>query len=398
MKSIWLKVVLPISMLFTCRMLGLFLLIPVFSLYAPHLKGATPALIGLALGAYGLSQGLLQMPFGMLSDRYGRKPIILIGLLLFAAGSALGACTDSMLGVLIARTLQGMGAIGSVLMALLADLTPASKRTGAMALIGGSIGLSFNLALVISPPVAAQHGLSGIFMITLGLIAVCLLLLKTVIPTPKKLADATPLSHKTRLLHVLRDDGLKRLNWGIFYQHAILTAMFFILPLKLQAATEAGHLQTTWHFYLITLLIAFIAAIPLILLAERRGKSKEVFLTAVSLTGLSQLVLMQTTLAWSSFCLIIFIYFLAFNALEAMLPSLVSKQASPEYKGTAMGVYSSSQFLGIFAGGSLAGTLYAHYGDMGIFAMNACFAALWLGRAATTQRKGLGKLERDIVV
>ncbi len=386
MKSIWTKIILPISALYACRMLGLFLLIPVFTLYAPHLKGASPALIGIALGAYGLSQGLLQIPFGMLSDRYGRKPIITLGLLLFALGSIIGMLTDSMFGMIIARSLQGMGAIGSVLMALLADLTPESKRTAAMAVIGGSIGLSFNLALVISPPLAHHHGLSGLFVITLGLICICLFLLKTVIPSPNQTIPTHPISQKKRLMHVLKDASLRPLNFGILYQHAILTAMFFILPLKLQAAITAHTLTTPWHFYCVTLVTAFIAAIPLILLAEKRGKNKLVFSVAIGLTGLSQIMLMQTHLSWHFFCMVIFIYFLAFNALEAMLPSMVSKQASKDYKGTAMGVYSSSQFLGIFAGGSFAGLLYTQYGEMGIFAMNACLSGLWLISTKTNKK------------
>jgi MFS family permease len=383
MKSIWTSTIFPIAILFTCRMLGLFLLIPIFTLYAPTLKGATPALIGLALGAYGLSQGLLQMPFGMLSDRYGRKPIIMLGLVLFALGSALGAATDSMIGVVIARTLQGTGAIGSVLMALLADLTPESKRTPAMAVIGGSIGLSFNLALVISPSLALHSGLSGVFMLTLVLACVSMLLLKLIIPSPPHVAPAHPITYKKRLVHVLKDTQLRQLNLGIFYQHAILTALFFILPIKLQAAVSAEQLSTPWHFYLLTLVIAFLAAIPLILFAEKRGKSRLVFATAVGLTALSQILLLQIHLSWELFCFVIFIYFLAFNALEAMLPSMISKQTTPDYKGTAMGVYSSCQFLGIFAGGSLAGLLYAHYGESGIFILNAGMALLWFGTVLT---------------
>ncbi|MCH9755944.1 MAG: MFS transporter [Gammaproteobacteria bacterium] len=389
MKSIWLRTVCPIAAIFACRMLGLFLLIPVFTLYAPTLKGSTPALIGLALGAYGLSQGILQIPFGMLSDRYGRKPIIMMGLVLFALGSALGAITDSMLGMILARILQGMGAIGSVLMALLADLTPESKRTPAMAIIGGSIGLSFNLALVISPPLALHSGLSGIFIVTLSLACLGLLLLKTVIPTPQKITSTPSIPQKKRLLHVLANPKLRRLNLGIFCQHAILTATFFILPLKLQTAIDTHALKTLWHFYLPTLVIAFLAAIPLILLAERRGKSKLVFSIAIGLTGLSQVILTYTTLSWSLFCVVMFIYFLAFNALEAMLPSLVSKQTTSDYKGTAMGVYSSSQFLGIFVGGSLAGLLYQHYSHAGVFIVNALIAALWLSATTRFKKKGI---------
>jgi MFS family permease len=387
MKSIWLRTVCPIAALFVCRMLGLFLLIPVFALYAPALKGSTPALIGLALGAYGLSQGMLQIPFGMLSDRYGRKPIIMMGLILFALGSALGAVTDSMLGMIVARILQGMGAIGSVLMALLADLTPESKRTPAMAVIGGSIGLSFNIALIISPPLAHHGGLSGIFMLTLALACFGLLLLKTVIPTPQTIPPKNPITQKKRLKHVFRNPALRRLNLGIFCQHVILTATFFILPLKLQAAIDTHALSTPWHFYLLTLVIAFLAAIPLILFAEKRNKSKLVFSIAIGLTSLSQLMLTQAALSWSSFCISMFIYFLAFNALEAMLPSLVSKQTTSDYKGTAMGVYSSCQFLGIFVGGALSGVLYQHYGNTGIFMMNAVIAALWFGTTSTKKKK-----------
>ncbi len=383
----WLRTVFPIAALFACRMLGLFLLIPVFTLYAPALKGSTPALIGLALGAYGLSQGMLQIPFGMLSDRYGRKPIIMMGLILFALGSLLGAVTDSMLGMITARILQGMGAIGSVLIALLADLTPESKRTPAMAIIGGSIGLSFNLALIISQPIAHHNGLSGIFILTLGLACLGLVLLKTAIPTPQKITPKHPITQKKRLKHVLKNSALRRLNLGIFCQHVILTATFFILPLKLKAAIDIQLLSTPWHFYLLTLVIAFIAAIPLILFAEKRNKGPLIFSLAISLTALSQLMLTQASLAWPLFCGIMFLYFLAFNALEAMLPSLVSKQTTSDYKGTAMGVYSSCQFLGIFAGGALSGFLYQHYGNSGVFMMNAVIAALWFSTTISPNKK-----------
>ncbi len=390
MKATWLRPVFPIAALFACRMLGLFLLIPVFTLYAPNLKGSTPALIGLALGAYGLSQGLLQMPFGMLSDRFGRKPIIFLGLSLFILGSALGAVTHSMVGIIIARTLQGMGAIGSVLMALLADLTPESKRTPAMAIIGGSIGLSFNLALIISQPIAHACGLSGIFLVTLVLGCIGLILLKSAIPTPPKLETDIPVSQKKRLAHVLSNSALRRLNLGIFCQHVMLTATFFILPLKLKAAIDTGLLSSSWHFYLLTLIVAFIVAVPVIIMAEKRGKGQLVFSLAIGLTGFSQLLLTQTALSWTGFSLVMFGYFLAFNALEAMLPSLVSKQTTSEYKGTAMGVYSSCQFLGIFVGGSLSGLLYQHYGSVGIFIMNSIIAALWLSTTISPMKIKVG--------
>jgi MFS family permease len=385
--SPWLRIVCPIAAIFACRMLGLFMLIPVFTLYAPTLTGASPVWIGIALGSYGLSQGLLQIPFGMLSDRYGRKPIIILGLILFALGSALGAMTHTITGMIVARILQGMGAIGSVLMALLADLTPESKRTAAMAVIGGSIGLSFNLALVVSPPLAHHAGLSGIFITTLGLAVLGLVLLKVIVPTPQHLPEQSPAPSKKRLRYVLAQPELQRLNLGIFCQHLMFTATFFIIPLKLQAAMEAHHINALWHFYIPTLMLAFIAAVPLIILAEKRGKTKLIFLIAIGLTGLSQALLTQTSLAWPGFCMLMFVYFFAFNALEALLPSLVSKKAGTHHKGTAMGVYSSSQFLGIFAGGALAGILYQHYHGFGIFITNALIATLWLWAATSMKQK-----------
>ncbi|MDF1684004.1 MAG: MFS transporter [Legionellaceae bacterium] len=388
MKSTWLRTVLPIAAIFSCRMLGLFLLIPVFSLYASSLTGATPALIGLALGCYGLSQGLLQIPFGLLSDHYGRKPLIIAGLILLALGSILGATTHSIIGMMIARTMQGMGAIGSVLMALMADLTPESKRTASMAIIGGSIGLSFNLAFIISPPLAQHTGLSGLFMVTVVLACLGLLLIHFVVPKPNKttpVLNTTP--YRMRLSEVFKQTELQRLNLGIFCQHAMLTSTFFVLPLRLNTAMEAHKITALWQFYLPMLVISFLAAVPLIIFAEKRGQTKLVLLVAVGLMGVAQALLAQHALPWVGFCSIMFVYFLAFNALEAMLPSLVSKRTNPNNKGTAMGVYSSSQFIGIFAGGSLAGLLYQHYGNSGVFITNALVAAVWLGVATSMKKK-----------
>jgi len=387
MKSTWLRIALPIAAIFSCRMLGLFLLIPVFSLYASSLTGATPALIGLALGCYGLSQGLLQIPFGLLSDRYGRKPLIVTGLILLALGSILGATTHSIAGMMIARTMQGMGAIGSVLMALMADLTPESKRTASMAIIGGSIGLSFNLAFIISPPLAQHSGLSGLFMVTIVLACLGLVLIHFVVPKPQTMPILNSAPYRTRLYEVFKQTELQRLNIGIFCQHAMLTSTFFVLPLRLNTAMEAQQITALWHFYLPMLVISFLAAVPLILFAEKRGQTKLVLLVAVGLMGMAQALLAQHALPWVEFCSIMFVYFLAFNALEAMLPSLVSKRTNPKNKGTAMGVYSSSQFLGIFAGGSVAGLLYQHYGNSGVCITNALVAAVWLGIATSMKKK-----------
>ncbi|KTD33527.1 transporter, major facilitator family [Legionella nautarum] len=355
------------------------MLIPVFTVFATQLQGATPALIGLALGSYGLSQGILQMPFGMLSDRFGRKPILTIGLLFFIGGSILGALSHSIYTMILARTLQGTGAIGSVLIALLADLTPDEQRTKAMAVIGMTIGLSFSLAMVLSPALTHHYGLAGIFYLTAVLALLGLLLLHTVIPTPTKErfhidSEADSSLFKT----VIRNKHLQRLNAGIFFQHFILTATFYAIPFLLQQQIKDGHLAEQWHFYLPLMIFAFLLMVPFILLAEKKRQMKFVFLLSVFIILVAQFFLALTGQHWLSLCALMFLYFAAFNILEALLPSLVSKQAGPTSKGTAMGVYSSSQFLGIFVGGLAAGLLYQFAGNLGIFFCNAAISLLWL--------------------
>lgn len=378
MKYSWSKTVLPIAALFSFRMLGLFLLIPVFSIYAMDLQGATPQSIGLALGIYGLTQGLFQIPFGMLSDRVGRKPVITLGLLLFAIGSFIGIFTVSINGMLVARTLQGMGAIGSVLIALLADLTPDNQRTKAMAVIGSTIGMSFTMAMVMGPSLAHHYGLGGIFCLTMFLALLGILLLHAVIPTPAKVCLKEDKKINVSLIKsVVFNRRLLTLDLGIFCQHFILTATFFAVPMILKQHMALGHVSAQWHFYLPLMLCSFIAMIPFIFLAERKQCMKAVFLMAVCLMALSQGVLAFSHAKWFMLCLLLFIYFIGFNILEATLPSLVSKEANPSVRGTAMGIYSTGQFLGIFAGGALAGIVYQLFGLEGIFITNMLLGGLW---------------------
>ncbi len=378
MKFSWTNSVFPIAAIFSFRMLGLFMLIPVFTVYAKDYQGATPALIGLALGGYGLSQGLLQIPFGMLSDRFGRKPMICLGLCLFALGSLIGALSESIYGMILARCLQGTGAIGSVLIALLADLTPDHQRTKSMAVIGMTIGLSFSLAMVISPPISRYFGLPGIFYFSVLLAGLGLILLYAVIPNPYQERFHSDSEAKWSLLGaVIRNRHLQRLDLGIFCQHFILTATFFEIPLLLQNYLKQGQLGQQWHFYLPLMLFSFVAMVPFIILAEKKRLMKPMFLLAVSVTCLGQFFLSFVYANWWAFCLLMFVYFVAFNFLEASLPSLISRQAEPGAKGTAMGVYSSCQFLGIFAGGALAGLFYLWTGSQGIFLNNALLALLW---------------------
>ncbi|KTD39898.1 MFS transporter [Legionella parisiensis] len=379
MKHSWFKTVFPIAAIFSFRMLGLFLLIPVFSIYAENLQGASPALVGLALGIYGLAQGLLQMPFGMLSDRIGRKPMITVGLILFAFGSLLGAITDSIYGMILARTLQGTGAIGSVLIALLADLTPDEQRTKAMAVIGMTIGTSFSLAMVISPAITHHFGLSGIFCLTTLLAIIGIGLLHLVIPKPvNERFHIDSETNPALLKQVISNLQLQRLNIGIFCQHFILTATFFAIPYILRKQVEQGHLSQQWHFYLPLMLISFILMIPFIVIAEKKKRMKSVFILSVLTIIIAQLLLAYSFQNWLSLSFLMLIYFIAFNILEAALPSLVSRQANPNSKGTAMGVYSTSQFLGLFIGGSMSGVLYQWSGSRGIFITNTILSVLWL--------------------
>jgi MFS family permease len=376
MTQSWLRSSLPIALIYMFRMLGLFLLIPVFSVYATDLKSATPQLIGIALGGYGLSQGLLQIPFGWLSDKYGRKTIITLGLILFALGSLIGAVTHSIYGMIAARIIQGTGAIGSALMALLSDVTHEQHRTKAMAVIGVTIGLSFSLAMAFSPLIAAYHGLSGIFYFTVGLAIFGILILHFWITTP---STHTPHKVTIQSFHTtLCNPILQKLNFGIFCQHLILTATFFSTPMILQQAIIHHQLTQTWHFYLPIIFGSFICMVPIMMLTERLQKTHTTFVLAISTTIFTQLFLAFSHTTWLSFCILLFIYFVAFNLLEANLPALISKTAAAHAKGTAMGIYSSSQFLGIFAGGALAGVTYHYTNHSGIFLCNAIIASLWL--------------------
>jgi MFS family permease len=379
MKPLFLTIIGPIAAIFSCRMLGLFMLIPVFTIYASHLEGATPTRIGIALGSYGLSQGLLQIPFGILSDKFGRKPILTFGLILFAIGSLLGAMTHSIQGMIIARAIQGMGAIGSVLIALLADLTSDKQRTLAMAFIGASIGLSFGVAFIISPIITSFGGLSGIFYFTVLLVMLALTLLHAVIPTPVTLnTPFLPKSTLQRLKLIVYNGNLMSLNLGIFCQHFILTSMFYIVPMQLEGLIQEGLIQSSWYFYLPILFLSFLAMVPVIYISEKRKKSHFVFITCIVTTLFSQLGLLFGLFSSIAFSALVFFYFIAFNILEAQLPSMISKQAESANKGTAMGVYSSCQFLGIFAGGTSAGFVYQTHGSQGIFIVNVVIAIFWI--------------------
>lgn len=372
-----------LALVFAFRMLGMFMVLPVLATYGMDLAGATPALIGLAIGAYGLTQALLQIPFGIISDRIGRRPVIYVGLVLFALGSLLAAHADSIWGVIGGRVLQGAGAISAAVMALLSDLTREQHRTKAMAMIGMSIGLSFAVAMVVGPLLTRAFGLSGLFLATAVLAMVGFLLVAFVVPRSNGLLQHRESGvARQALVPTLRNAELLRLNAGIFILHGVLMCSFVALPL---AYVERAGLakEQHWWVYLTALLVSFFAMVPFIIYGEKKRKMKRVLLGAVAVLMLTELFFWAWGFGLERLVVATVVFFTAFNLLEASLPSLVSKVSPAGGKGTAMGVYSTSQFLGAALGGILGGWLYQHGGLSGAFLGSAALLALWLVIAGT---------------
>ncbi|MDR3395709.1 MAG: MFS transporter [Parasulfuritortus sp.] len=365
--------------IFGLRMLGMFLILPVFALYAKTLTD-NHALIGLALGMYGLTQAVLMIPFGMASDKIGRKPVIIFGLLLFAAGSFMAGSATSIEGIVVGRAIQGAGAISAALTALLADLTREEKRTHAMALIGSTIGLSFAVSLAAGPAIYRWIGIPGMFDMTgiLSLLAILVILFVT--PNPGKTAfhsDAE--SNPARFKDVLRNPELLRLNWGIFALHASQMAMFNVVPFAL--IHDGLQAPDHWKVYLPVVIISFVFMVPVIIFGEKKGKLKQTLVGSVLLMVLAQLTLAATMNVFWGVALALLLFFIAFNVLEASLPSLISKIAPPEAKGTAMGVYNTSQAIGLFTGAAVGGLLVQHVGYYAVFVFCAVLMLIWAGLA-----------------
>jgi len=359
------------------RMLGLFLILPVFTLYARTLTESTPTLIGLAFGIYGLTQASLQIPFGMLSDKLGRKPVIFAGLLIFAAGSLIASQADSIWLMILGRALQGAGAISAALMALAADLTREQQRTKAMALIGISIGFAFSLALVAGPLLGALIGVSGIFILSAILAVLAMIVLYFLVPTPQLSSFHSEAEVSLAMLgNVLRDHKLLKLNLGIFTLHTTLMANFIVVPIAIQdyAGLALAH---HWQIYLPVLFVSVIFMAPAIILGERTNTSRIYFKAAVLILMLSQVGYFFWHSTLTALAIMLLVFFTAFNYLEASLPSLISTMTSKNSKGTALGVYASSQFIGTFTGALIGGIIHEHFGLPMVFIFGSIMTLVW---------------------
>jgi len=360
------------------RMLGLFIILPVFTLYAQHLPGGeSHLLMGVALGAYGLTQAILQIPAGWMSDRYGRKPVIYVSLLLFALGSFVAAMADSIYWVIAGRVVQGAGALNAAVMALAADLTREEVRTRAMALIGMTIGATFSLSLVLSPLLNGVVGVPGIFALTGVLALLALLVVRFVVPDPAitRFHSDTEASGK-RLGEVLRHRDLLRLDFGIFTVHAILMSVFMQVPFLLR--DNGLEVSLHWKVYLPVMLAAFVLMLPFIIVSERMGKVKQVFLLAIALAVVAQAMLLFGQHSLWGVTAGLLIFFTSFNVLEAKLPTLISIVSPLSARGTAMGVYSSVQFFGAFFGATVGGALMQYAGGNAVFVFSIALLVLWL--------------------
>ena len=385
-----LRAAASLAAVFSVRMLGLFMVYPVFAAFARHLAGATPYKIGVALGVYGLSQGALQMPFGTLSDRIGRKTMIVVGLVIFGIGSAVAASATSIEAMIVGRLLQGAGAIGSVVLALIADLTAEKNRTRAMALVGMTIGFSFLVAIVAGPAIAGRIGVSGIFWLMAALALAGIAITVLVVPVPPRphvQPDAETVPALIRA--TLRHPELLRLDFGIFALHAMLTASFLVVP-GLLRGTLAVSSRDQWLVYLPVLLVSVAVMVPAIIVAERYRRLKSVLVIAVAALAASQL--MMAAGGQDAYVLVggLVVFFSGFNIMEASLPSLVTKTAPAGSRGTATGIYSSSQFLGIFAGGAIGGWVHQAAGTAAVFLFACAVAVVWLLVAATMRGPAVG--------
>jgi MFS family permease len=377
MTPVELRATWGLGTVFSLRMLGMFMVLPVLTTWGMALQGASEALIGLAIGIYGLAQAVFQIPFGLLSDRIGRKPLIVGGLAIFVLGSLIAALTDSIWGVILGRALQGSGAIAAAVMALLSDLTREQNRTKAMAFIGVSFGVTFAIAMVLGPIITQALGLQALFWMIAVLASCGILITLWVVPnTETHVLNRESGMVKGCFRKVMMEPKLLKLNFGIMCLHIMLMSTFVALPGQLEQAgfPAAQH----WKVYLCTMLISFVSVVPFIIYAEVKRRMKHVFVGCVAILLIAEIVLWGAGPHFWDLIIGVQLFFLAFNLMEAILPSLISKESPAGYKGTAMGIYSTSQFIGVAIGGSLGGWLNGLFDSQTVFLAGALLAMVWL--------------------
>jgi len=374
---------LSLASIFALRMLGMFLILPVFAVHAKSMPGGQSAtMVGLAMGIYGLTQSFGQIPFGAASDKYGRKRVIVIGLILFALGSFIAAAATTLEWVIVGRAVQGAGAISAAVTAFIADSTRDEHRTKAMAMVGGSIGLTFAVSLIAAPVMYTLIGMSGIFALTGVLSALAILVVLYVVPP----APQKPPMPRVPFSAVLANGELMRLNYGVFALHVTQMAMFVVVPSALVQYVDlpvAAH----WKIYLPVILTSFALMLPPVFIGEKRGMMKQVFLAAIGLMAVVQagmwFFMSRPSMHWMVLVALLLAFFVSFNILEACQPSLVSRIAPPAAKGAALGVYNTLQALGLFCGGALGGWAQQHFGPGSVFALGAVLTVVWIIIAAS---------------
>ena len=377
MSATELKAALSLALVFFLRMLPLFIILPILSLTESTYMHATPQLLGLALGIYGLTQAILQIPFGMLSDRWGRKPIIVLGLIIFGIGSLIAAMADSIYGLLIGRALQGAGAVAAAIMALAADLTEEKSRTKIMAFIGISIGAAFSIAFILGPILYEYIGIDGIFFLSTCFSIIAIIVLLTMVPNPAKKNERANKLSSINVKRVIFNPSLIKLNISIFSSHLILMANFVVIPITLKEAIQIEP-AIHWQVYLTAIFLSLFIMVPFMVFGERLNKEKLFLRFSIILIMLSQIGLALFELSFNLVVLFLILFFGAFNYLEALLPSMVSKTTHQKTKGTGLGVYSTSQFIGIFMGGLIGGFFFQHFGLASVHVICLFMTFFWI--------------------
>ncbi|ATC93199.1 MFS transporter [Pseudoalteromonas tunicata] len=374
------RTAVSLASVFSFRMLGLFMLMPVLAIYGQELEGFSPLWVGLAIGAYGLTQALLQIPMGWLSDKFGRKRVIVGGLIMFAIGSLVAALADSIYMMTLGRALQGMGAIASAVLALAADLSRDEQRPKVMAVIGMCIGLSFAFAMLLGPMIAASFGISGIFWLTTALALCGIVIVLTVVPTAVNRAPkGDTLAVFADIKKLIKDPQLARLDIGVMFLHLTLTAVFVVLPSKLIA--DGFLAQYHWKLYIPVLIFAFVLMVPIMIISIKKEKEKQAFIASIALLVASLLTLTLAANSVLGIGISMLGYFIAFNFLEATMPAMVSRMAPANQKGSAMGVFSSGQFFGAFLGGMIGGMIASIESGQAVFAAATLIGLIWLAIA-----------------